>query len=216
MGALAARLTDTTAHGGIVTAPGAPTVLIEGLPAARVSDMHTCALVNPGPVPHVGGPILPPGCPTVLIMGMPAARVSDWATCVGPIDVIVRGAARTMIGMPAAAPPAPPGVSTVGGGESSWFYYHHWAFVYDTVAVAVVAAYGVAVVDVVDVAIVAIAGAGVVSVAVLVLPYQSRSFDRPDAADGIGWTSDLIGDIDAFHENSYQEEVRDDAEMYFL
>jgi len=72
-------------------------------PAARVGDMHTCPLVNPGPVPHVGGPILPPGCPTVLICMMPAARVGDMATCVGPPDAIAMGSPTVLIGgMPAA------------------------------------------------------------------------------------------------------------------
>ena len=46
-------------------------------PAARVTDMHTCPKVEPGPVPHVGGPVLPAGEPTVLIGFMPAARVTD-------------------------------------------------------------------------------------------------------------------------------------------
>ncbi|QYO65257.1 PAAR domain-containing protein [Leptolyngbya sp. 7M] len=67
-------------------------------PAARLGDMHTCPLVSPGPVPHVGGPILPPCCPTVLIGYMPAARVSDMATCVGPPDVILMGSTTVMIG----------------------------------------------------------------------------------------------------------------------
>jgi uncharacterized Zn-binding protein involved in type VI secretion len=72
-------------------------------PAARVTDMHTCPLVNPGPVPHVGGPILPPGVPTVLIGGMPAAVVSTMCTCVGPPDVIAKGSMTVMIGgLPAA------------------------------------------------------------------------------------------------------------------
>ena len=51
-------------------------------PAARIGDLHTCPMVNPGPVPHVGGPIIV-GCPTVLIGGMPAARVGDACVCVG-------------------------------------------------------------------------------------------------------------------------------------
>jgi uncharacterized Zn-binding protein involved in type VI secretion len=72
------------------------------LPAARVTDMHVCPLVNVL-VPHVGGPILPPGGLTTLIGGMPAARVTDMAVCVGPPDVIVLGSFTTMIGgMPAA------------------------------------------------------------------------------------------------------------------
>ena len=71
-------------------------------PAARVSDMHTCPLVNVL-VPHVGGPILPPGCPTVIIAGLPAARVGDLLTCVGPPDTIAKGSLTVQIGfMPAA------------------------------------------------------------------------------------------------------------------
>jgi uncharacterized Zn-binding protein involved in type VI secretion len=72
-----------------------------GLPAARVTDMHVCPLVN-GVVPHVGGPILPSGC-IVLIGGLPAARVGDMATCVGPPDVIAMGSTMVLLGgMPAA------------------------------------------------------------------------------------------------------------------
>jgi len=71
-------------------------------PAARVGDMHVCALVTVL-VPHVGGPILPPGGLTVLIGGMPAARVGDMAVCVGPPDVIALGSFKVLInGMPAA------------------------------------------------------------------------------------------------------------------
>jgi uncharacterized Zn-binding protein involved in type VI secretion len=72
-----------------------------GLPAARVTDMHVCPLVN-GVVPHVGGPLLPSGC-IALIGGLPAARIGDLAVCVGPPDVIALGSAITLIGgMPAA------------------------------------------------------------------------------------------------------------------
>jgi len=65
-------------------------------PAARIGDMHTCPLVNPGPVPHVGGPITT-GAPTVLIGGPPAARVTDMATCAGPPDTIVMGSPTVII-----------------------------------------------------------------------------------------------------------------------
>jgi uncharacterized Zn-binding protein involved in type VI secretion len=72
-------------------------------PAARISDMHTCPMVNPGPSPHVGGPILPPGGTTVLIEGLPAARQGDMATCAGPPDTIAAGSSSVLIGgMPAA------------------------------------------------------------------------------------------------------------------
>lgn len=69
-----------------------------GKPAARLGDMHTCPMVNPGPVPHVGGPITGPGCPTVLIGGMPAAVMGDLCVCVGPPDTIVLGSTGVLIG----------------------------------------------------------------------------------------------------------------------
>jgi len=93
----AARMGDPTAHGGTISV-GLPTVLIEGRPAARVGDMHTCSLVNILGDPHVGGPILPPGSPTVLIGGMPAARMGDLAQCNGPTDSIAMGAPTVLIG----------------------------------------------------------------------------------------------------------------------
>lgn len=84
-----------------------------GQPAARVGDMHTCPMVNPGPVPHVGGPILPPGAINVLIGGMPAARVGDMAVCVGPPDTIVKGSMTVLIG---GKPAARLGDNTAHGG----------------------------------------------------------------------------------------------------
>ena len=82
-------------------------------PAARVGDVHTCPLVNPGPVPHVGGPILPPGAARVLINGMPAARIGDKAVCVGPMDVIIKGSSSVLIQN---QPAARMGDSTAHGG----------------------------------------------------------------------------------------------------
>ena len=74
-----------------------------GKPAARLNDMHTCPMTNPGPVPHMGGPIFGPGIPSVLIEGMPAAKVGDTAICSGPPDTIVTGSGKVLIGgMPAA------------------------------------------------------------------------------------------------------------------
>jgi len=66
-------------------------------PAARIGDMHTCPMVNPGPTPHVGGPIVT-GEPTVLICGSPAARVGDTAICIGPPDTIAQGEPSVLIG----------------------------------------------------------------------------------------------------------------------
>ncbi|NNE58270.1 MAG: PAAR domain-containing protein [Hellea sp.] len=71
-------------------------------PAARITDMHTCPMVNPGPVPHVGGPIVK-GQPNVLTVSMPQARVSDQCICAGPPDIIAKGSMTVLCGgMPAA------------------------------------------------------------------------------------------------------------------
>lgn len=54
--------------GGPIVGPGMPTVLIGGLPAARVGDMAVC----------VGPPdSIVMGSTTVLIGGVPAARMGD-------------------------------------------------------------------------------------------------------------------------------------------
>jgi uncharacterized Zn-binding protein involved in type VI secretion len=68
-----------------------------GMPAARVTDMHTCPMVTVL-VPHVGGPIIPPCCLTVLTGSLPQARVGDQAICVGPPDVIVLGSFTVFVG----------------------------------------------------------------------------------------------------------------------
>lgn len=92
----AARVGDMTAHGGVLTGPGVPTVLIGGMPAAVVGDLHTCPMLTPAGVPHPPTPVLPPGCPTVLISGRPAARVGDMVGCGAPI--IPPGCPTVMIG----------------------------------------------------------------------------------------------------------------------
>lgn len=66
-------------------------------PAARMGDMHTCPMVNPGPVPHVGGPVIGPCAPTVIIGGKPAAVVGDKCVCVSAIDTIVNGSSTVVI-----------------------------------------------------------------------------------------------------------------------
>lgn len=89
----AARVGDPTAHPGTVAPPGVPTVLIGGMPAATVGNLHTCAF--PGVPPHPPTPIVPPGCPTVLIGGRPAARMGDLSGCGAPI---VMGYPTVLIG----------------------------------------------------------------------------------------------------------------------
>lgn len=72
--------------GGPVTGPGAPTVLIGGLPAACVGDICVC----------VGPPdSIVKGSATVLIGGRPAARLGDSTAHGGSI---VLGMPTVMIG----------------------------------------------------------------------------------------------------------------------
>jgi len=92
---MAARMGDPTAHGGVIVV-GFPMVLIGGMPAARIADMHVCPMVT-GIVPHVGGPIAM-GSPMVLIGGMPAARMGDMVVCAGPPDTIMMGCPTVLIG----------------------------------------------------------------------------------------------------------------------
>ncbi|SDD76094.1 PAAR domain-containing protein [Rhodospira trueperi] len=61
-------VTGVVPHVGGPIITGAPTTLIGGMPAARVSDMCTCV----GPPDTIAS-----GSPTVLISGMPAARITS-------------------------------------------------------------------------------------------------------------------------------------------
>ena len=79
----AARVGDPTAHPGTITGPGVATVLIGGMPAAVMGDMHACAMPTPAG-PHPPSPIVK-GSATVLIGGRPAARVGDMSGCGAPI-----------------------------------------------------------------------------------------------------------------------------------
>jgi uncharacterized Zn-binding protein involved in type VI secretion len=92
----AARITDmhicplvtgTVPHvGGPILPPGAPTVLIGGMPAACVGDMCVCT----GPPDSI---IM--GSATVLIAGKPAARMGDTTTHGG---TIILGCPTVIIG----------------------------------------------------------------------------------------------------------------------
>jgi uncharacterized Zn-binding protein involved in type VI secretion len=89
----AARVLAPTSHPGTITGPGLPTVVVGGRPAARVGDIHTCAL-PPTAGPHPPTPVAR-GSTTVLIGGRPAARVGDTAGCGA---VITTGARSVIIG----------------------------------------------------------------------------------------------------------------------
>jgi uncharacterized Zn-binding protein involved in type VI secretion len=72
-------------HVGVLP-PGAPTVLIGGLPAARMTDMCVC----------VGPPdVIVKGSATVLISSLPAARMGDMTAHGG---TIVAGCPTVLIG----------------------------------------------------------------------------------------------------------------------
>ncbi len=75
----AARVGDPSNHGGVLSGPGVPTVLIGGMPAGVSQDLHVCVLPPPGHVPTVS--LFPMGSTTVLIGGKPALRTSDVCLC---------------------------------------------------------------------------------------------------------------------------------------
>lgn len=80
-------VTGTTPHvGGPIMPPGEPTVLIEGMPAARVGDMALCT----GPPDTITA-----GSGTVFIGGKPAARMGDSTAHGGSI---ILGATTVLIG----------------------------------------------------------------------------------------------------------------------
>ena len=78
----AARVGDPTAHPGVVTGPGMPTVLVGGQPVAVLGDVHACGF--PGVVPHPPTPIAK-GSAMVLVGGRPVARMTDISGCASPI-----------------------------------------------------------------------------------------------------------------------------------
>jgi uncharacterized Zn-binding protein involved in type VI secretion len=98
----AARITDThvcpavtalVPHvGGPILPPCAPTVLTQGLPQARITDLLTC----------VGPPdVITTGSSTVLVAGLPAARITDKTVHGG---VIVTGCLTVLIADGAGGP----------------------------------------------------------------------------------------------------------------
>ena len=97
--------------GGPITGPGATTVLIEGMPAAVVGDIASCA----GPPDAIAK-----GSPTVLFGGRPAARQTDLTSHGGSIAA---GCKSVMIdeggggggGGVAGADPSGAGIGASGG-----------------------------------------------------------------------------------------------------
>lgn len=79
----AARVGDPSVHGGAVTGPGVATVLIGGMPAAVLGDLHACP-IQPG---HPPTSPFTAGSGTVMIGGRPALRVGDAAGCGATVPV---------------------------------------------------------------------------------------------------------------------------------
>jgi uncharacterized Zn-binding protein involved in type VI secretion len=85
----AARITDSTTHGGVITGPGVSSVLIGGLPAVVTGDMHACAIYL-----HAVNAVVQ-GSSSVVIGGRPAVRMGDSTACGASI---VMGATNVDIG----------------------------------------------------------------------------------------------------------------------
>ena len=80
----AARIGDPTGHPGVISGPGAITVLIGGRPASIVGDTHACGFPPPPAHPPTA---MATGSVTVLIAGRPAVRVGDVAACGAPVTL---------------------------------------------------------------------------------------------------------------------------------
>jgi uncharacterized Zn-binding protein involved in type VI secretion len=90
----AARITDLTAHSGVVGGTGVINVLIGGQPAAVAGNPALCFHLCGLPTPHPPGPFVK-GSATVLIGGLPALRMGDLSCCGA---TVVSGAPTVLIG----------------------------------------------------------------------------------------------------------------------
>lgn len=82
------RLGDSTSHGGVVVS-AAPTVIVEGKPAARIGDMTTC------PIPGHGASPIVSGDSTCMVDGRAVARQGDLTGC-GAVLIASQGASGVM------------------------------------------------------------------------------------------------------------------------
>ncbi len=80
--------------GGPIAGPGAPTVLIGGLPTAKVGD----PLIAVGP-PHV----IVQGSATIRIASLPAAHIGDITNSSDPFGVLISGSPVVIGGYTTAA-----------------------------------------------------------------------------------------------------------------
>lgn len=74
MGKKIARLYDISDHGGIIITSGSQNI-VEGMPAARLGDLHSC------PLPDHGITEIVTASPDTVFEGKPVARQGDLAGC---------------------------------------------------------------------------------------------------------------------------------------
>lgn len=67
-----ARKDDTTSHGGVIIS-GCDSVLVNGLPVARIGDLHNC--------PEHGLGTITTGSGSVTAGGAGVARIGDMTSC---------------------------------------------------------------------------------------------------------------------------------------
>lgn len=80
-GRFIARLGDKSDHGGVIITAD-PVTLINGIPAARIGDLHACPQYW-GDTPHGTRPIIPIGCLSNrgIMYGRIMALEDDMTTC---------------------------------------------------------------------------------------------------------------------------------------
>ena len=95
---IAAHITSSSTHGGVLQGTGVATVKIGKLAAAVAQDpastLHVCSIVPPPP--HLSSSPVTKGSTSVFIGGKAAARVGDAVGCGGSIlsgafDVLIGG-----------------------------------------------------------------------------------------------------------------------------
>lgn len=83
-----ARMGDTSSHGGTIIT-GALKTFVDGVPVARMGDLHVCPIYG-----HLVTPIIN-GSPTTMVEGKPVARMGDMAACGA---MIVIGSQKSIVG----------------------------------------------------------------------------------------------------------------------
>ena len=81
-----ARLGDVSSHGGVIITSAVRT-MVNGIPVARMGDLHVCPIPGHGVTPIVTGSM------TTITEGSPNARIGDITACGA---VIVVGSPNTI------------------------------------------------------------------------------------------------------------------------